>query len=624
MVGTTLVPITNGTFNVVLPAGETNVSFALENLTGFSAANLSLSASMPNSSNPSGSPISATPLSFEYLGAPATGSIVADAMYGFNGSPGYFADYPAYVPGLLNLARNATLQGATVAQGSPTGDTFIWLNNTNTSIVAAGDNDTILAEYGWPFGAGGSDIIVATGHHDVIQNDSGLLASSGPIQIFASGLESLATAISAAQTGTGTGQQGDLILGGSEANTTIVGSNGNDFITDASGNDVVVAGSGNDIIIGGVKSSELARYWGEFGENAQDAPDASLIGSFGWQASVVNGSLSVGGGLIFVGDYPGASPDPAVPSAFVPAPANYEGNFDSYGNIVGLGNETIFGGDGASLILLSNGNNYVDMGPGNSTVRGGMGSNTVIGGSGAQFIVGGGGSDYLTAGSGNSTIGGNGGNNTIIGGSGVVLLEAGGGGANFATAETGDNYVFGGSGSGTIFGSGGADTLIGGTGNYTIFGGAGSELITGGSGNDLLLGGAGNDTIAAGGSGADSIQANGSSSSTIYLYGGDGSDSINGGSGANIIYAGDGGVAGAATSVFASASDASATMTIYGGLGLDELIGGSGSAVIYAGDGGSSSAATSVFAGLRRNDYVRRHRYRLPARKQRCGPDLRR
>jgi trimeric autotransporter adhesin len=598
LIGTTLVPInSDGTFSVVLPTGQTNISFALENLTGFAASNLSLSASMPNLSNPAGSPIAAAPLSFEYLGAPSTSSVVADAMYGFNGSPGYFADYPMYGNAGLSLGRNASLQGATVAQGSPTGDAWVWLNDANTSIVAAGDNDTILAEYGWPYGDGGSDIIVATGHHDVIENDSGLYGNSGPVQIFASGLESLATAITAAQTGTGTGQQGDLILGGSEANTTIVGSNGNDFITNASGNDVVVAGAGNDIIVGGVNSAELARYWGDFGENGQDAPDASLIGSFGWQASVVNGSLQIGGGFIDVGDYPGASPNPAFPSAFVPAPANYEGNFDSYGNIVGLGNETIFGGDGASLILLSNGNNYVDMGPGNSTVRGGMGSNTVIGGSGAQQIGGGGGSDYLTAGSGNSTIGGGGGNNTIIGGSGVVVLEAGGGGANFATAETGDNYVFGGSGSGSIFGSGGADTLIGGTGNYTIFGGAGLELITGGSGNDLLLGGSGDDTIDAGGSGSDSIQANGSSSSTSYLYGGGGSDSILGGSGANIIFAGDGGVAGAATSVFASGSDASATTTIYGGLGVDQLVGGAGTAVIYAGDGGSSAAPTSIFAG---------------------------
>jgi Ca2+-binding RTX toxin-like protein len=597
-IGTTLLPInSDGTFSVVLPAGQTNISFALENLTGFAASNLSLSASMPNLSSPSGSPIAAPAISFEYLGAPSTSSIVADAMYGFNGSPGYFADYAAYVPGLLNLQRNASLVGATVALGTPTGDSFVWVNNANTSVVAAGDNDTILVEYGWPYGNGGTDIIVATGHHDVIENDSGLLGNSGPVQIFASGLESLGTAITAAQTGTGTGQQGDLIVGGSEANTTIVGSNGNDFITNASGNDVVVAGAGNDVIVGGVKSIYGLRYWGEFGENSLEAPDASLLGSFGWQATVTNGSLQMGGGIIDVGDYPGAIPDPAYPSTFVPAPANYEGNFDIYGNIVGLGNETIFGGTGASLILLSNGNNYVDMGPGNSTVRGGMGSNTVIGGSGAQFIVGGGGSDYLTAGSGNSTIGGNGGNNTIIGGSGVVLLEAGGGGPDFATVETGDNYVFGGSGSGTIFGSGAADTLIGGTGHYTIIGGAGLELITGGSGNDLLIGGSGSDTIDAGGSGADSLQANGSSSSTSYLYGGGGSDSINGGSGANIIYAGDGGVAGAATSVFASGSDASATTTIYGGLGVDQLVGGAGTAVIYAGDGGSSGAPTSVLAG---------------------------
>jgi len=602
-IGTTLVPInSDGTFNVVLPAGQTNISFALENVTGFAASNLSLSASMANSSNPSGSPIAAPSLSFEYLGAPSTSSIVADTMYGFNGSPGYFADYPMYGNAGLSLGRDASLVGATVALGSPTGDTFVWANNANTSVVAAGDNDTILAEYGWPFsggalGIGGSDIIVATGHHDVIENDSGLLSNSGPVQIFASGLESLAAAITAAQTGTGTGLQGDLIVGGSEANTTIVGSNGNDIITDASGNDVVVAGAGNDVIVGGVKSVYSERYWAEFGENGLYAPDASLLGSFGWQATVTNGILQIGGGIIDAGDYPGADPAPLYPSTFVPAPANYEGNLDIYGNIVGLGNETIFGGTGASLILLSNGNNYVDMGPGNSTVRGGMGNNTVIGGSSAQFIVGGGGSDYLTAGSGNSTIGGNGGDNTVIGGSGVVLLEAGAGGSSFATAETGDNYVFGGSGSGTILGSGGADTLVGGTGNYTIFGGAGLELITGGSGNDLLVGGSGNDTIGAGGSGADSLQANGSSSSTSYLYGGDGSDSINGGSGANIIYAGDGGVADAATSVFASGSDASATTTIYGGQGVDQLVGGAGTAVIYAGDGGTGGSPTSVFAG---------------------------
>jgi Ca2+-binding RTX toxin-like protein/GH24 family phage-related lysozyme (muramidase) len=454
----------------------------------------------------------------------------------------------------------------------------------NDSIDGGSGNDTITADFAFDNGDGGVNVINGHGGRDVILLDSiestvngangeqSFDGSNYSARVYADSQVDLATAISHANTLPASGQPGDLIASFAQ-NATIVGGEGNDLILDDS-RGVVVAGSGDDTIVGGAGIEATTANWFP----GPTTLDYSTYAGVSWSATVTNNQLDVSGGsLVFVGNG-------AVPGA------GYEGNTGSDGTVLGSVSETIFGGAGDSVFLLSNGNNEVTLGKGDSTVYGGMGNNTIFGGEGSNLIEGGGGSDYIAAGMGNDVLYGRGGNNTLIGGAGSDTLVAGNAGSDFATSETGSNYVHAGSGNTLIFGAGGSDTLIGGSGDDTIEAGAGNEFVVGGAGNESINGGAGSDTLEAGGSGNDTIWA-GSGNTTIY--GGGGVDHLHGGSGSDVIYAGDGGVAGDPTLIYAGDGNT----TIYGGGGVDNITGGSGADVIYAGDGGTAAAPTQIEAG---------------------------
>ena len=572
----------NGTFTVIIPAGQTSASFALVN-TGDVGGNASmqLSASFADTED-SGHVISTTnSISQNYVeptddpfGQAANVGLYTDLGDSSSGGTGY--EVYSYAP--------STLAGASEDNvGAGSGNNFIDISNAiNQSFSGGAGNDTINATFGVETATGdvdgGTDVISGDGGSDIIslpawysnwntgQNDT---PPSAAVSVFANTPVSLATAIANANSAVATGARGDLI--DAEIAATVVGGNGNDLIF-ASSTDVVVAGPGNDTIVGGFSGGTSTGLPDPVGEEGNDMPGTT------WSASYVNGELDYGGDLNASGVL-NSTP-----------PAGYEGNVDGADEIAESNNTTIYGGRGNDLILLSNGDNDVQLGTGNSTVFGGMGSNTIVGGNGNNSLIGGGGGDYITAGDGNSWLAGHGGDNTLIGGAGQDTLIAGNDGSNWASAETGDNYVQAGSGNTLIYGSGGNDTLIGGAGNDTILAGAGSESIVGGSGNDLIYGGAGNDTIDVGGDGVDTVWA-GSGNTT--LYGGDGADALHGGSGTNVIYVGDGGTDSEPT--YAAAG--SGATTLYGGDGVDYLTGGSGSDVIYAGDGGDTVAATTILVG---------------------------
>ena len=544
----------NGTFNVTLAAGETNVSFGLIDVTAdngssdiASGANLQLSAALPNPDTLVGGTIQTTPLTFSYVPSGAN----TDAL----------------------LTPSDTITGLDIG-GVP--DTWQYQGDNNNDYIAttapnnlifAGDgNDSVVGNTNPNaiYAGRGNNIIIGNNGTDVIT------AKNGDNEIYAGAQTNVQNAIAQGTFGAATGVQGDYIAV-LDGDNTIVGGNANDVIDVGGGHDVVVLGPGTDLVEGGTETTSVASTWTLTG--------GVLEGVTGYTNGYTNTFLQPYNGNV------------------------YQIQGSSF--LAGNSNATVLASSGNDLIRLGNGNNYVDLGTGSSGVLGGMGNDTIIAGSGTDTIQGGGGNVYIAGGSGTDSIVGGDGNNTIIGGSGNATiygstdfsLTTGLGTQRFLNANLDQNYITGGSGNDVIYGSAGQDTLIAGTGNTSIYGVTGNENIVGGSGNDLLEGGTGNNTITAAGSGTDTLYAIGSSSSTSILYGGGGQDYIVGGSGINTLYAGDGGTAGAATSVFASQSDATATTTIYGGLGVDFLEGGVGSAVIYGGDGGTSAAPTDIIAG---------------------------
>ena len=568
----------DGTFSITIPAGETNVSFSLENTGDVGGgATLQLAATLTDPSNPAET-VSSNSLTQNYV-EPAQ-----DPFSDSQSSSLYYSG-PITVPnGVTTSYGDSYGLYGTAPAGTPvtetSGNAYIGSNgDPNHSITGGPGNDTIVADFGFRQTDGGVDVISGNGGEDDIlvpYDDqpyywgNGVTAPDGSFtaRIYANSPVDLATAIADANSESATGAQGDLIAS-TAPTSTIVGGSGNDLILD-SGDGVVVAGSGDDTIVGGTGLRVITANWYP-GGNDQLYPGVT------WSTSYVDNQLEVLGG--------------SISTIGINTPqSGYEGNLASDGQTLGHADNTIFGGAGKDLIILSNGNNEVHLGKGNSTVLGGMGQNTITGGEGDDSIIGGGGSDYIAAGTGNDAIFGQGGNNTLIGGAGNDTLVAGQGNAGFATSETGDNYVQAGSGNTVILGAGGSDTLIGGSGNDTIEAGAGNEFVVGGSGNESINGGAGNDTLQAGGDGNDTIFA-GSGSTTIS--GGGGVDYLHGGSGSDVIYSGDGGQAETPTQIQAG----SGNTTIYGGNGVDRIDGGDGNDVIYAGDGGTAAAPTSVEAG---------------------------
>jgi hypothetical protein len=412
----------NGTFNVTLAAGETNVSFGLTDTTAdngssdiSSGATLQLAASLPNPDTVSGGSIQTAPLTFSYIpatpdtsSAPNLTSVIMGQLDTVTGNTDYFGDGGSDFiaagggPNFIDVTNSI---GASIIGGAGNNTIYGGSGNDVTSLVGSNDFVSLGGGFNTVYGGTGKDTIYSsnvTTSAAIINGNNGtdvIIAGDGTNEVYAGTRTSLANAIAAAATATATatGRQGDLIAVG-DGNNTIVGSNGNDFITSddsfqngTGGNDVIVLGAGNDTYLGGI-------------------PVLQATGN--WSASVSGNQFIFNNIFISPVDYNNPDAQP------------YNGNF-SGGLPVGAGNATIFGGRGNDLLELANGNNYVEVGSGNSSVFGGMGNDTIIAGSGTDLIRGGGGT-------GNATIfSSNGPNGT----------------PNFANANLDQNYVTGGSGS---------------------------------------------------------------------------------------------------------------------------------------------------------------------------------
>ncbi|MCS5574313.1 MAG: hypothetical protein NZ789_15385, partial [Pseudomonadales bacterium] len=170
---------------------------------------------------------------------------------------------------------------------------------------------------------------------------------------------------------------------------------------------------------------------------------------------------------------------------------------DTLGDVLGVDTQTYF--SGASVIILTSGNDTSDGTEGSNLIATLNGTDTVNGLGGNDKIIGGTGVDTFDGGSGNDHLYGYAGNDTLTGGAGDDKLVGG----------LGDDILTGGAGDDELQGKTGDDTLNTGAGSDSSYGGLGNDTfnITGKSGafTDIIIGGTGTDTLDIDYTGVDSL-----------------------------------------------------------------------------------------------------------------------
>lgn len=240
----------------------------------------------------------------------------------------------------------------------------------------------------------------------------------------------------------------ELQVFGGEGNDVLWGSSGRDLLVGGAGNDTITGRGGDDLIYGGARTGGDYIYGIDPGGPQQ------------WAGG--NGS-----------------------------PANVN-SITRDDNLVGSGDDYLYGEDGADEIYGGDGDDNVVTGYNNSTDPfnidrgyGGLGNDKVYGGNGRDYLDGGDGNDTISAGLGDDQVYARGGDDVVFGGGGSDTL-GGGDGNDALYGEIGDDYLTGGLGN---------DTLNGGDGNDNLDGGPGNDMLTGGNGSDIFTGGDGtNDT----------------------------------------------------------------------------------------------------------------------------------
>ncbi len=559
-----------GTFTVLIPAGETSVSFTLVNTADVGAnASLQLSASLSDPNDPA-NPVVSDPLAQNYL-EPTPDPFNTNTTSVIAGQAGFFDSTPN--------------------QNSPTPYTH-YIGDGSDDLIAANSGVNSIS------GGNGNDLITGGGGSGVI------LVGSGDNHIYAGSQVDLQTSIDAESTAGAAAGQG-YFIGAGDGDNTIVGGAGNDLIMVGGGNNFIVAGA-NDSVFGGDTGTFADLNWTAVDDGSALRTDVDRIPEggippAGYEGNVdyiTGGAFGTGNDTIFGGSGHGF---------FFLSNGN---NYVSTGlgsDLVqgGMGSSTIIGGTGNVTVFGGGGSEYMEAGSGDSYLVGGGGNNTLIGGSGSDTLVAGSplgagsqnwqtsetGNNYVEGGSGNDVIYGAGGHDTLIAGSGNSSVY-GGAGSEYIEGGAGNDLLKGGTGSDTLSAGGdGSDTLTG-TGSASsttvIYGGGGTDLIFGGLGANILYAGDG-------GSADDPTQVEADqtdAASTTTIYGGSGVDYLFGGAGASVIYAGDGGSF-APTKIKAGSGDT----TVYGGSGTDIIFGGTGTDVLCAGDGGTDGAPTYVIAG---------------------------
>ncbi|MCG6568057.1 calcium-binding protein [Tessaracoccus sp. ZS01] len=314
-------------------------------------------------------------------------------------------------------------------------------------------------------------------------------------------------------------------------NTPTLSSKGSRLIGD-DGNDRLNGGAGNDVIFTG---AELDYGVDDVGSDDADVTTFNIVNSgegndFVWGSKGVDyltsGSLSnqstqlVGGDAndVLVGglgtdklyggpgdDYLSAEPavvgDPAVdphtidgvtygPLRTVTALALPPGATPNTKTLVGgLGNDHVFGGDGAALIYGDTFNQAEQCKAGATVASDPVTeSTTAATGDGNDFIIGGKGVDTVSAGGGDDRVQAGGGNDLVCGQHGSDKLDG----------QGGDDQLWGGAGVDSVWGGDGEDDVFGNADNDFLYGGNGADVIEGNAGDDWASGGHGNDLVVGG------------------------------------------------------------------------------------------------------------------------------
>ncbi|EGW22066.1 calcium-binding protein [Methylobacter tundripaludum] len=376
----------------------------------------------------------------------------------------------------------------------------------NDRILSGGGNDIITAL------RGGNDLIEAGAGQDKVNGGAGndviiggadndiLAGGANDDRLYANAQISVADAIAAGNSQTGSGLKGEW-LAGESGDDTLIGGVGNDVLTGGGGNDLLIGGAGDDDISG----------------------DANYVASdLNWTISTTNG----------VRQY---SP---VVGDMTPADAGADVIYAGAGNDyvwAGQGNDVLFGEDGNDSLNGQEGNDTLMGGAGNDIIGGQQGDDILIGGIGNDTLIGGTGQDtyIFNRGDGRDTVIDTEKDSNLIFGEGIsaddITLRLGslaldlGNGDQVHIDGFDPNDVFNSSsvssfdfadgtelsieqllargfdldGTGqddTITGTNTTDRISGLAGNDTLIGGAGNDSLDGGAGADILMGGAGDDT----------------------------------------------------------------------------------------------------------------------------------
>jgi Ca2+-binding RTX toxin-like protein len=502
--------------------------------------------------------------------------------------------------------ENLTLTASGIGTGNELNNNIIGSNGNDTLDAGVDGNDTLS-------GGLGNDTYIVTGFTDTVIENANAGVDLVIVQSGASGSFTLGANLeNLTLTGSGTGT-------GNELNNNIIGSNGNDTLDGVTGADTLSGGLGNDtyMVTGTgdtviensgagvdlVKSStsfilganlENLTLTGSGGTGTGNELDNNIIGSNGNNTldAGVSGFDTLSGGLgndtyIVTGtsdtviENANAGVDLVKSATSFTLGANLE-------NLTLTGSGTATGNSLNNTINGSNGNDSLTGGAGNDTLNGGLGVDTVIeSGSGFTLI-----NNKLT------------GNGTDTLSSIEKAILTGGNNNDYLDARDftlGSVTLNGGSGNDFVIGSTGSDSLLGSNGDDVLSGNAGNDFIDGGAGNDFLiedvsgistltngsLTGNGTDTLSGidevslhGSSGNDILDASGFSNGSVFLDGGlFGQDTLIGGTRNDFIYGGDDAnfLYGQAGNDYLSGDRGNDFL--YGESGKDTLVGGFGGTI---------------------------------------------
>ena len=307
---------------------------------------------------------------------------------------------------------------------------------------------------------------------------------------------------------------------------------GNDVLDGGNGNDTMNGGSGDDTLLSGPAGNGADRFSGGSGKDTLDffARTSGVV----IRLDGTSQSGATGEGDAVVGDFE----------------VIFGTNHD----------DQIFGSPRAEFIDPMGGNNRVEAGAGDDTIRcdnGGIspGNDTVFGGDGNDAIISNGGTDVLHGDDGNDVLGSGPGTDQIFGGAGIDrvvysgrtagveihldgVAHSGAAGENDllggdierAVGTEHDDTIFGNELDNSLDGNGGRDTISGGAGNDRLTARDASEL-NGDTGNDTIDGSESNDTIH-GNQGNDILRGHGGND---QIGGEEGNDRIDGGTGSDLL-----------------------------------------------------------------------------------------